>query len=71
MSVDNVMKSFGIDMENVLPKPVAEKEGFSEYSDESPSYNRFLIEDDYISRFFVGSFTVMSLYIVYRMMNKK
>jgi len=67
---------------SVLPKPVKkekkEKEGFeplspTEYVDAygNPVYlNRFSVGDDKISHFFIGSFTVVGLFILYRFMKK-
>ena len=64
---------------DVLPKApkTKKKEGFESLSPtgiddayEMP-INRFSIGDDKISQFFIASFTVVGLFVLFRFMNKK
>jgi hypothetical protein len=75
-SLADLFEKWGI--YNALPKHTksGSKEGFepnsetaTEYSEYGP--NRFSVGDDKISQFFVGSFTVVGLFILYRFMSKK
>jgi len=64
---------------NVLPKApkTKKKEGFEQLSPTGihaaygEPVNRFSVGDDKISQFFIGSFTVVGLFVLYRFMNKK
>jgi hypothetical protein len=66
-------------MHHVLPKSpkMEKKEGFESLSPTGihaaydDPMNRFAIGDDKISQFFIGSFTVVGLFVLYRFMNKK
>ena len=66
-------------MHHVLPKAakIQKKEGFESLSPTGihdaygEPMNRFAIGDDKISQFFIGSFTVVGLFVLYRFMNKK
>jgi hypothetical protein len=61
-------------IQNVLPKvpKTKKKEGFTSVDDAYGRHmNRFSVGDDKISQFFIGSFTVVGLFVLYRFMHKK